>query len=92
MQAMLAAFITMNASGIPQTKANPIGRMFPPLFTMNIPEDQIVKDLEDIEGIQITIQVISSIVCTIVVVIILYHIFKRCCYMCSIVNYCFHSF
>ena len=29
MQAMLAAFITMNTSGIPPTKANPIGRMFP---------------------------------------------------------------
>ena len=30
MQATLAAFITMNTSGIPPTKANPIGRMFPP--------------------------------------------------------------
>ena len=29
MQAMLAAFITMNTSGIPPTKANPIGRTFP---------------------------------------------------------------
>ena len=49
MQAMLAAFITMNTSGIPPTKANPIGRTFPPLFTINLPEeDQIVKDLEDI--------------------------------------------
>ena len=38
-------------SGIPPTKANPIGRMFPPLFTINLPEeDQIVNDLEDIEG------------------------------------------
>ena len=40
-------------------KANPIGRTFPPLFTINLPEeDQIVKDLEDKEGMQITIQVI----------------------------------
>ena len=38
MQAMLAAFITMNMSGIPPTKANPIGRTFPPLFTINLPE------------------------------------------------------
>ena len=30
-QAMLAAFITMNTSGTPPTKANPIGRTFPPL-------------------------------------------------------------
>ena len=29
MQAMLAAFITMNTSGIPPSTANPIGRMFP---------------------------------------------------------------
>ena len=45
MQAMLAAFITMNTSGIPPAKANPVNRMFPPLFTINLPkEDQIVKD------------------------------------------------
>ena len=93
MQAMLAAFIAMNMSGIPPTKANPIGRMFPPLFTINLPEeDQIVKDLEDIEGMQTTIQAISFIVCVIVAIIILYRIFKRCCYMHSIVKYCFPFF
>ena len=70
MQAMLAAFKTMNTSGIPPTKANPIG-------TINLPEeDQIVEDLEDIEGMQITIQAISFIVCVIVAIIILYQIFK----------------
>ena len=53
MQAMLAAFISMNTSGIPPTKANPISRTFPPLFTINLPEeDQIVDDLEDIKGMQ----------------------------------------
>ena len=58
MQAMLAAFITMIS------KANPIGRTFSPLFTINLPEeDQIVEDLEDIEGMQTTIQVISFLVC-----------------------------
>ena len=76
-QAMLAAFITMNMSGIPPSKANPIGRIFPPLFTINLPEeDQIIKDLEDIEGMQTTTQVISFFVCAIVVIIILYQIFK----------------
>ena len=89
---MLAAFITTNTSGIPPTKAIPIGRAFPPLFTINLPEDQIVKDLEDIEGMQITIQVISFIVCVIVAIIILYQIFKRCHYMHSIVKYCFPFF
>ena len=79
MQAMLAAFISKNTSGIPPTKANPIGRTLLPLFTINLPEeDQIVDDSEDIEGIQITIQAISFIVCAIVASIILYQIFKRC--------------
>ena len=64
MQAMLAAFITMNTSGIPPSKVNPIGRMFLPLFTINLPEeDQIIEDLEDTEGIQTTLQVISFFVC-----------------------------
>ena len=68
MQAMLAAFITMNTTGVPPSKANPIGRTLPPLFTLNLPEEyQIIEDLEDIEGMQTTIQVISFIVCTIVV-------------------------
>ena len=37
MQAMLAASITMNMSGIAPTKANPISRTFSPLFTINLP-------------------------------------------------------
>ena len=90
---MLAAFITTNMSGIPPAKAYLIGRTFPPLFTINLPEeDQIVKHLEDIEGMQITIKVISFIVCVIVTIIILYQIFKRCCYMHSIVKYCLPFF
>ena len=93
MQAMLAAFISMNMSGIPPTKANPIGRTFPPLFTINLlEEDQIVDDLEDIKGMQFTIQAISFIVCAIVAFIILYQIFKRCRCMRSIVKYCFPFF
>ena len=93
MQVMLATSITMNTSGIPPTKANPIGRTFPPLFTINLPEeDPIVKDLENIEGIQTTIQAISFIVCVIVAIIILYQIFKRRHYTCSIVKYCFPFF
>ena len=43
-------------SGIPPSKANPSSRMFPPLFAKNLPEeDQIIEDLENIEGIQTTI-------------------------------------
>ena len=93
MQAMLATLISIFMSGIPPTKANPIGMTYPPLFTINLPkEDQIVDDLEDIKGMQITIQAISFVVCAIVAIIILYQIFKRCQYMCSIVKYCFPFF
>ena len=41
---------------------------------------------------QTTIQVISFIVCAIVAIIILYQIFKPCCYMLSIVKYCLPFF
>ena len=83
----------MNTSGIPPTKAYPIGRTFPPLFTINLPEeDQIVDDLEDIKCMQITIQAISFIVCAIVAIIIFYRIFKRCQYTHSIVKYFFPFF
>ena len=40
MQAMLAAFISTNTSGIPPTKANPIGRTFP-LFLQAISQKKI---------------------------------------------------
>ena len=93
MQAMLAAFINTNMSGIPPTKAYPIGRMFPPLFTIDLPqEDQIVDNLEDIEGMQITIQAISFIVCAIIAIVLLYQIFKQYLYTHSIVKYCFPFF
>ena len=93
MQAMLAAFITVIMPGISPSKTNPFGRMFPPLFTINLPEEyQIVKDLEDIEGMQTTIQATSFVICVIVAIIILYQIFKRCCYTHSIVKYCFPCF
>ena len=41
-QAMLMALITTNTSnsGIPPTKANPISRTFPPLFTIKISEEK----------------------------------------------------
>ena len=90
---MLAAFMSMNTYGIPPAKANPIGRTFPPHFTINLQEeDEIVDDLEDTEGMQVMIKDISFIVCAIVVIIILYQIFKRCQYTHSIVKYCFPFF
>ena len=41
---------------------------------------------------QTTTQAISFIACVIVAITILYQIFKRCCYTCSIVKYCFPFF
>ena len=61
MQAMLMAFITTNTSnsGIPSPKAKPISRTFPPLFTIKISEEEkIVEDLQEIESMQLTVQVI----------------------------------
>ena len=59
---------------------------------INLPEEeQIVEVLDDIDGMQITIQVISFFVCT-VVALIMYHICKQCRYMCSIVKYYFLFF
>ena len=49
MQVMLMAFITMNTSnsGIPSAKANPTSRTFPPLFMINISEEE--KVLENLQ-------------------------------------------
>ena len=92
MQAMPTAFITMNTSGIPPTKANPISRMFSPLYNKSPRRRSNTQNLEDTEGMQITIQVISFIVCVIVAIIILYQVFKRCHCTHSIVKYFFPFF
>ena len=89
MQAMLMVFLSMNTSSISPAKANVIGRTFPSLFTLNLPEkERIIEDLDDIKGMQVTIQAISSFVLG----IILYQMCKRCRYTCSIVEYCFPFF
>ena len=74
MQAMLPAFITTNMSnsGIPSTKANPISRTFPPLFTINISEEEkIAEDLHEIKRRPLIVQVIMIIVCILVAFIVL---------------------
>ena len=80
-------------SGIPSTKANPIDRTYPPLFAINLPEeDQIVDDLEDIEGMQITIQAISFVVCSIVAIIILHQFLRDVSTCVQLSNIVSHSF
>ena len=92
MQAMLTAFITTNMSnsGIPSTKANPISRTFPPLFTIKISEkEKIIKDLQEIESLQLMVQVIMVIVCILVAFIVLYYCCKKFRHMHTLFKYCF---
>ena len=44
MQAMLAAFLQMNTknTGIQSVQADQIGRTYPPLFTLNFKEEEII--------------------------------------------------
>ena len=93
MQAMLMAFITtnMNDSGIPSTKANPISRTFPPLFTIKISEEEkIAEDLHKIKSMQLIVQIIMIIVCILIAFIVMYYCCKSSdtCIHCS--NIVFH--
>ena len=92
MQAMLTAFITMNTnnSGIPSTKANPISRTFPPLFTIKISEEEkIAEDSREIESMQLIVQVIMIIVCILIAFIVLYYCCKKFRHTCTLFKYCF---
>ena len=92
MQAMLTAFITTNMSnsGIPSTKANPIGRTFPPLLMIKISEEEkIVEDLQEIESMQLIVQVIMVIVSIIIAFIVLYYCCKKFRHTHTLFKYCF---
>ena len=92
MQAMLMAFITMNMSnsGILSAKANSISRTFPPLYMIEIPEEeQIIEDLQEIKSMQLVVQVIMVIVCFIIAFTVLYYCCKKCRHMCTLFKYCF---
>ena len=92
MQAMPLGFITMNMSnsGIPSTKANPISRTFPPLFTIKISEEEkIAEDLHEIKSMQLIVQVIMIIVCILITFIVMYYCCKKFRHMCTLFKYCF---
>ena len=92
MQAMLMAFITMNMSnsGIPSAKPNPISRMFPPLFTIKISEEEkIAEDLHEFESMQLIVQIIMIIVCILIAFIVMYYCCKKFRNMCTLFKYCF---
>ena len=91
MQAMLTAFITMNMSnsGIPSAKANPISRMFPPLFMIKISEEEkIVEDLHEIKSMQLIVQVIMVIVCILIAFVVMYYCCKKFRHMRKLFKYC----
>ena len=92
MQAMLLAFITMNTSnsGIPSAKANPISRTFPPLFTIEISEEEkIAEDLHEIKSMQLIVQIIMIIVCILIAFIVLYYCCKKFRHTRTLFKYCF---
>ena len=74
MQAMLAAFLQMNAkdTGIQSVQADQIGRTYPPLFTLNLPkEEDIIDDLKEITAMEYVVQIIMIIVCIAIVIIVM---------------------
>ena len=92
MQAMFMAFITTNTSnsGIPSTKVNPISRMFPPLFVIKISEEEkIAEDLHKIKSMQLIVQIIMTIVCILIGVIVMYYCCKRFRHTHTLFKYCF---
>ena len=91
-QAMLMAFITMNMNncGIPSAKANPISRMFPPLFMIKISEEEkIAEDLHKIKSMQLIVRIIMIIVCILIAFIVMYYCCKMLRHMHTLLKYCF---
>ena len=92
MQAMLTTFITTNTSnsGISSTKANPISRMFPPLFMIKISEEEtITEDLHKIKSMQLTVQVIMITVYILIAFIVIYYCCKTFRHTRTLFKYCF---
>ena len=89
---MLMAFTTMNMSnsGILSAKANPISRMFPPLFMIKISEEEkIAKDLHKIKSMQLIVQIIMIIVCILIAFMVMYYSCKKFRHMHTLFKYCF---
>ena len=92
MQAMLTAFLQMNTknTGIQSVQADHIGRTYPPLFTLNLPnKEEIMDDLREITAMEYVVQVIMIIVCIAIVLIIMYFCCTKCRHTHTIFTYCF---
>ena len=92
MMAWLAAFLQMNTknTGIQSVLADQIGRTYPLLFTLNIPkEEEIIDDLREITTMEYVVQVIMTIVCIAIVLIVMYFCCTKCRHTHTIFKYCF---
>ena len=92
MQVMLTAFLQMNTknTGIQSVQADQIGRIYPSLFTLNLPkEEEIIDDLREITTMEYVVQVIMIIVCIAVVIIVMYFCCTKCRHTRTIFKYCF---
>ena len=92
MEAMLTAFLQMNTknTGIQSVQADQIGRIYPPLFTLNLPkEEEIIDDLNEITAMEYVVQVIMIIVCIAIVIIVMYFCCTKCRHTRTIFKYCF---
>ena len=92
MQVMLTAFLQMNTknTGIQSVQADQIGRTYPPLFTLNLPEEEeIIDDLREITTMEYVVQVIMIIVCIAIVLIVMSFGCMKCRHTCTIFKYCF---
>ena len=92
MQAMLTAFLQMKAknTGLQSVQADQIGRIYPPLFTLNLPkEEDIIDDLREISAMEYAVQVIMIIVSIAVVIIVMYFCCTKCRHTRTIFKYCF---
>ena len=92
MQAMLTVFLQMNTknTGLQSVQADQISRTYPLLFTLNLPkEEEIIDDLREISAMEYVVQVIMTIVCIAVVIVVMYFCCMKCRYTCTIFKYCF---
>ena len=92
MQVMLTAFLQINTknTGIQSVQAYQIGRTYPPLFTLNLPKEEvIIDDLREITTMEYVVQVIMIIVCIAIVLIVMYFCCTKCRYTRTIFKYCF---
>ena len=82
--------MNMSNSGMPPTKANPISRVFPPLFTIKISEEEkMAEDLHKIKSMQLIVQIIMIIVCILIAFIVMYYCCRKFRHTCTLFKYCF---